>query len=99
MNQVFAALDAGWRVLLAGVLLGAGLPSIFALGLRNLAWGAGAPGPDGTPTTRNPLGVAIAVLLFTIVGLSILLGLGYILAHGLGYSITFSGVLPTITKK
>ncbi len=35
------ALDDAWRVLAAGLLLGAGLPILFALGVKSLAWANG----------------------------------------------------------
>ena len=41
MDQLFAALDASWRVLLVGLVLGAGLPTVYAFGIRALAWGTG----------------------------------------------------------
>jgi hypothetical protein len=37
MNNLSLALQGGWKVLLAGLLLGAGLPTIFAVGIRSLA--------------------------------------------------------------
>ncbi|MDI6101124.1 hypothetical protein QLQ12_21145 [Actinoplanes sp. NEAU-A12] len=42
MHNLGFALDGAWQVLLAGLALGAGLPILFALGIRSLAWGAGA---------------------------------------------------------
>ncbi|MBI5027389.1 MAG: hypothetical protein HZB48_00865, partial [Actinobacteria bacterium] len=41
MEQFLAALDGAWRVLLIGMVLGAGLPTMFAFGIRALAWGTG----------------------------------------------------------
>lgn len=34
MDQLWAALDATWRILLVGLVLGAGLPTLFAVGIR-----------------------------------------------------------------
>ena len=34
------ALEGAWKVLLASLILGAGLPTLFALGIRSLAYGA-----------------------------------------------------------
>ena len=89
------ALDAGWRVLAAGLLLGAGLPILFALGVKSIAWANG----DLPGTGRNPLGRVVAGVLFAIVLLAIALGIGYIVAHGFGYTIAFDGVLPSIVKR
>jgi len=90
-----SALDGAARVLLAGLLLGAGLPVLFALGVKSLAWANG----DLPDTRANPFGRVVAVALFSIVVIAIVLGLGYIVAHGLGYSIVWDGLQPTISKK
>ena len=41
MNQLWLALEGGFHVLLAGMVLGAGLPLIFSLGIRALSYGVG----------------------------------------------------------
>jgi hypothetical protein len=102
MDQLLAALDAGWRVLLVGMVLGAGLPMMFAFGIRALAWGAGGEAEihaEGVVLKPNVWGRVIAYTMFTIVILSVLLGIGYIVAHGLGYNTTFNGLWPVITPK
>jgi len=90
-----SALDGAGRVLIAGMLLGAGLPVLFALGVKSLAWANG----DLPGRQANPLGRVIAVVLFSIVVMAVVLGLGYIVAHGFGYSIVWDGMQPTISKK
>ncbi|MBP8919048.1 MAG: hypothetical protein R2719_06010 [Micropruina sp.] len=90
-----AALDGAWRVLVAGLVLGAGLPILFALGVKSLAWANG----DLSGTPRNPAGRLVAAGLFAVVVIAILLGIGYIVAHGFGYVIGWDGLLPTMTKK
>jgi Protein of unknown function (DUF3349) len=70
MHNVSLALDGAWRVLVAGLLLGAGLPAIFALGVRSMAYGfsgdAGAStGVDASAS--HLLGRAVAAVLFAIV--------------------------------
>jgi hypothetical protein len=103
MNQILAALDGAWKVLAAGVLLGAGLPALFALGIRAQAWGAGdlatITAEGVTTSQRNPLGTVLAWVLFGIVVLSVLVGISYIVAHGFGYTLGFDGLLPTFKKK
>ena len=37
MHNVELALEASWQILLWSLLLGAGLPAVFALGVRSLA--------------------------------------------------------------
>lgn len=91
----FAALDGAWRVLLAGLLLGSGLPILFALGVKSIAWANG----DLPDRAANPAGKAIAGLLFAVVLLAVLLGIGYIVAHGFGYTLSWSGGLPSFKHK
>lgn len=102
MDQLWAALEATWRILLVGLLLGAGLPALFALGIRSLAWGSGIDSDDQTGVAvlrPHLMGRIVAYLLFAIVILAVLAGVGYIVAHGLGYSVTFNGLMPTISHK
>lgn len=102
MEQIWAALDGGWRVLLVGMVLGAGLPAMFAFGIRALAWGTGGDAEiheTGVIIKPHPLGQALAYTMFGLVILAVLLGIGYILAHGLGMTITFNGIVPVFTPK
>lgn len=97
MNQLFLALDSAWRVLTVGLILGAGLPALFSVGIRQSAL-ARVPESAGVHVHAG-LHRAIAVLMYAIVLLAVLLGLTYIVAHGFGYLITFDGVVPVVTKK
>ncbi len=102
MDQLLAALDGGWRVLLAGLVLGAGLPAMFAIGVRALAWGTGGDAEvheTGVVLKPHPLGRLVAYTMFGLVLISVLLGIGYIVAHGLGMTITFNGLWPVFTPK
>ncbi|OBA36679.1 MULTISPECIES: hypothetical protein [unclassified Rhodococcus (in: high G+C Gram-positive bacteria)] len=69
MNLLTHTLDSLWQVVLVGLLLGAGLPSLFALGVRALDTGRGS---DGIPT---PVARAAAVLCFAVVACAILAGI------------------------
>ena len=82
MTQTMAAIDAVWKVLAIGLLLGAGLPALFSLGVRQLAV-ASEPGANA------PLRRALAWLAFSIVGGAVALGIAGIVAHGLGYKLFF----------
>jgi hypothetical protein len=95
MSNVGFALDGAWRVLLAGLALGAGLPIVFALGIRSLAWSGAAPA--GTPT--RPLGKAVGYLLFAVVVAGIALGITFIVATGFGKALSFTHIYPTIIDK
>jgi hypothetical protein len=103
MHNVTLAFEASWKVLLASLILGAGLPVLFALGIRSLAWGAGGEaevhesGVSG-PTPR-PIGIVVGWILFLIVLFGIVLGLTFIIATGFGKELSFEHVYPTIVNK
>lgn len=90
-----SALNGFWQVLLAGLLLGSGLPILFALGVKSIAWAHG----DLPDRAANPAGKVLAGALFAVVLLAVLLGLSYIVAHGFGYTIAFDGLMPSISKR
>lgn len=95
----FAA-ETIWKVGLAGILLGAGLPVLFAVGVKALAWGT-AGGSTSTHTRPNPLGKVIAAVILLVVLYAIAAGIVYIIATGKGsdYDITFEHLIPEITQK
>ncbi|MCK9923127.1 hypothetical protein MXD61_14820 [Frankia sp. AgPm24] len=71
-------LDALWKIVVLGLLAGAGLPALFAVGLRAIS----LPGRGSTATTSgaddrilgsNPAGIAAGALCFAIV----LAGIGW----------------------
>ncbi|WP_062313397.1 hypothetical protein [Demequina rhizosphaerae] len=66
------------QVVLFGLLVGAGLPAMFALGVRSLA-GPGARGDDGqVPLVRR----VVAYACFSTVVLAVLGAVAYIAAGG-----------------
>lgn len=102
MHNISLALGGAWKVLLYGLLLGAGLPALFAVGLRALSWGTGhgRQGQDGTAVAApHPAGRAVAVLCFAVVAAVALTGIAIIIASGLGKSISFEHVVPTFVDK
>lgn len=70
-------LTALWQILVVGLLAGAGLPALVALGLRALA----PPGASGVAVGRNPVGVAVAGLCFAVVLAAIGYGI-YLIVKG-----------------
>ena len=66
------------RVLVVGLILGAGLPAIFAIGIRLHATGSGESQSDGTVTTQNPGMKGIAYMLFGVIAAVILVGILWI---------------------
>ncbi|MDQ7994126.1 MAG: hypothetical protein AAGC63_14555 [Propionicimonas sp.] len=102
MSQVWAALDAAWRILLIGIVLGAGLPALFALGVRAMAWGTGGDAEihaEGFLPKAHLTGRLVAYVIFAIVVSIVILGISYIVAHGLGYNLTFQNGLPTFVPR
>ncbi|WP_186627836.1 hypothetical protein [Rhodococcus sp. BP22] len=82
METLTHTLDSLWKVVLVGLLLGAGLPAIFALGLRALAVGETPDDATGTAqlrTTRPAAATAVAALCFAVVVLAIVAGILFIM--------------------
>jgi hypothetical protein len=67
-------LSALWKIIVFGLIAGAGLPALFAGGLYALSWGpktARTAGADGTESDvvvgGNPAGMMLAAIAFLIV--------------------------------
>ncbi|MFJ3956705.1 hypothetical protein [Arthrobacter sp. NPDC090010] len=58
---------ATFRVLLAGLIFGAGLPALFAVALRLRNDGAAGTSSDGTVTSGRPALTAASWVLFAVV--------------------------------
>lgn len=98
MEQVSLALEGAWKVLLVGLVLGAGLPAIFATGVRSLAWGVGGDA-EVSHARPNPFGRIVATLLFAIVAYAVISGILFVIASGQGKALDFSSVIPTFVDK
>jgi hypothetical protein len=84
-------LSALWKIVVYGLIAGAGLPALFAIGLRALAWpggarvqtagaGAGSAGGDPTAADNNDRlvgGNVLGMLIAAIIFLVILAALGW----------------------
>jgi hypothetical protein len=99
-------MEALWKVALYGFILGAGLPVIFAVGVRFLAIGStetsDEPTASGAATVdvrRSPIGVLMAAICFLIVVAGVAVGITYIVAAGKGEQLNFDHVYPTIVPK
>ena len=102
MHNVGLALDGAWRVLIAGLILGAGLPALFAVGVRSMAYGQGGDAEEhaaGVAPAPHPVGRLLGALCFLIVVLAVALGITYIVASGFGKVLSFDHVYPTIISK
>jgi hypothetical protein len=88
---------AAWKVLAAGLVLGAGLPAVFALGVRFSAVGAGA---TDVPVSTGRAGYRVlGVACFVVVAVAIALGITVIVAAGFGKLVTFEHLWPTLVDK
>jgi hypothetical protein len=74
-----------FNVLVVGLLLGAGLPAIYAIGIRLYSAGSGDVSADGTVTNANPALKGIAYLLFAIIAAVILAGILWITRGTIDY--------------
>ncbi|HEX3647125.1 MAG TPA: hypothetical protein VHV49_01795 [Pseudonocardiaceae bacterium] len=73
-------LSALWQIVVFGLLAGAGLPAVFALGLRALSLGA-RPGEHSEQIVGgNPVGIVLGGLCFLIVLAGIAGGIYFIVA-------------------
>lgn len=94
MLQLFAASAA--QVALAAVLLGAGLPVLFALGVRSTI----LAGPDvSAPRQHRPLFRVLGILCFVLVLCAVAVGLTVIIATGFGKEVSFEHVIPMLVDK
>ena len=97
MHNVTFALEGALRVLVVGLVLGAGLPAVFALGIRALAYGQGGDA-ELSHERPHPVGKVLAVLAFGVVVAGVLLGLTVIVASGVGKEVVFDP-FPMIVDK
>lgn len=56
------------KVLVVGLILGAGLPAVFAAGLVSYSNGAGGETTDGAVRAPNPVRKYLGIVLFVFVG-------------------------------
>ncbi len=73
-----SVLENVFRVLVVGLILGAGLPAVFALGLRAYAHGVGGATAEGTTDSPNPALRALGIATFAVVGAIILIAILWI---------------------
>jgi hypothetical protein len=70
MSTSWINLDALWKIIVVGLLLGAGLPALFAVGLRALSPASSVtvePESGAASAGASLFGKVIAVLCFAIV--------------------------------
>lgn len=76
MDILVKALDALWQVAVVALVLGAGLPALFALGVRSLNSSRTllADGPE-ISSKASPLGLTGAVVCFGVCAAAVLFGI------------------------
>jgi hypothetical protein len=83
-------LESVFTVLVVGLLLGAGLPAIFAYGLVAYSAGAGNADGDGTTHAPNPALKYLGLVLFAVVAAVIVIALLWItrttIEHHFGFN-------------
>ena len=98
-------LEAAGQVALAAILLGVGLPTLFAVGVRSfiVAGAEGTPSVDGATieSSRIPAPVlrTIGTLCFALVIAAVAIGLTIIIATGFGQELSFVNFVPTLVPK
>lgn len=97
MDMLLLALDGAWKVLAAGLVLGAGLPALFAVSVRGMAMANGTA-LAGAAKAR-PWGRVLAWVLFAVILLAVAYGLMFIIATGFGKTVSLEHVIPVLVDK
>ena len=71
-------LEATFKVLIIGLVLGAGLPAVFAAGMLAYSFGAGGEEADHMVHKPNPPLKFLGIVIFLIVGFVILTAIAWI---------------------
>jgi hypothetical protein len=91
-------LESILTVLVVGLILGAGLPALFATGMLAYSHGAGGEGADHLMHKPNPALKYLGILLFVVVAFVILTGVAWItkstIMHHFGVDL-----FPMVSKK
>lgn len=99
-DSVRLSLEGAWQLLQDGLLLGAGLPIVFALGVRLWAGTDDADGADGAVTAGpSLLSKAVAIVCFALVLFAVFVGIEIIVAAGLHKEVSFEYGFPTLVDK
>jgi hypothetical protein len=85
-------LDAIFKVLVIGLILGAGLPAVFAYGLVAYSKGAGGTEGDGVVHAPNPALKYFGLLLFTLVSAVIVIAILWITKNTIEHHFGFNPV-------
>ena len=95
IDNLKLAVEGAWKVFAAALILGAGVPAMFALSIRALAIGGVTKGDQAA----RPIGKVLAVLCLVVVIAAIVLGITFIVATGFGKKLSFHEIYPTLIDK
>jgi hypothetical protein len=77
--------EASLKILVFGLVLGSGLPALFALAVRVGSAGAGVQGSDGGAVVqRNPALAAISYALYALALAAVVIGVLYVAREFIG---------------
>jgi hypothetical protein len=77
--------EASLKILVFGLVLGSGLPALFALGVRAGAAGAGVEGSDGTAVgQKNPALTALSYAVYALALVAVVIGVLYVARDFIG---------------
>lgn len=109
MDTVRISLQGAWELLYTGLILGAGLPILFALGVRLASGGSPttvegaaegmAAGSDGFSRYLAWIARIFAALCFLLVLFGVITGIMIIVAAGMGKEVSFENIYPTFVAK
>lgn len=91
-------LENSFRVLVLGLILGAGLPAVFAVGLRMYAAGTGATDADGTAHRAHPVLKPLAMAVFALVAVVIVVAILWITRNTINHHFGVD-LFPFVPKK
>lgn len=74
---------AALKILAVGLVLGAGLPTLFAIGVRLSAEGAGVT--EHSAAQRHPMVAALSWVIFALVVVAVLIGVLFIARDFIGH--------------
>ncbi len=102
MWQLF--IDAAWQVAVYGLIFGAGLPALFAVGVRSTVLAnhaqKGSTSSIGVTSSLPPtVNRVVGVVCFALVVAAVAIGITLIIASGLGKEVSFQHIYPTLAPK
>lgn len=77
--------QASLKILLFGLILGSGLPALFALAVRAGSAGAGVQGSDGAAVAhKNPALIAVSYAIYALALVAVVIGVLYVARDAIG---------------